>query len=64
MVLCSDFVTSHYSLCGVSIGSARFLKTVRGRHRNGPLVIKVFIKPSADLTLRDHKARLRSMFIS
>ncbi|CAE6379670.1 unnamed protein product [Rhizoctonia solani] len=43
-----------------SVGSARFLKTVRGRHRNGPLVIKVFIKPSADLTLRDHKARLRS----
>ncbi|CAE6470635.1 unnamed protein product [Rhizoctonia solani] len=43
-----------------SVGSARFLKTVRGRHRNGPLVIKVFIKPSADLTLRDHKTRLRS----
>ncbi|KEP55073.1 phosphoinositide 3-kinase regulatory subunit 4 [Rhizoctonia solani 123E] len=43
-----------------SVGSARFLKTVRGRHRNGPLVIKVFIKPSADLTLRDHKARLRN----
>ncbi|ELU36605.1 other/VPS15 protein kinase [Rhizoctonia solani AG-1 IA] len=47
-----------------SVGSARFLKTVRGRHRNGPLVIKVFIKPSADLTLRDHKARLRSMYPS
>ncbi|CCO36045.1 phosphoinositide-3-kinase, regulatory subunit 4,p150 [Rhizoctonia solani AG-1 IB] len=43
-----------------SLGSARFLKTVRGRHRNGPLVIKVFIKPSADLTLRDHKTRLRN----
>ncbi|QRV84883.1 phosphoinositide 3-kinase regulatory subunit 4 [Ceratobasidium sp. AG-Ba] len=43
-----------------SVGSARFLKTVRARHRNGPLVIKVFIKPSSDLTLRDHKTRLRN----
>ncbi|KAG8768849.1 Serine/threonine-protein kinase [Ceratobasidium sp. 428] len=43
-----------------SVGSARFLKTVRARHRNGPLVIKVFIKASADLTLRDHKTRLRN----
>ncbi|KAF8607280.1 ARM repeat-containing protein, partial [Ceratobasidium sp. AG-I] len=43
-----------------SIGSARFLKTARGRHRNGPLLIKVFIKTSADLTLRDHRMRLKS----
>ncbi|CDZ98598.1 arm repeat-containing protein [Phaffia rhodozyma] len=27
-----------------SIGTSRFLKTIKGRHRNGPLLIKIFIK--------------------
>ncbi|GAO49551.1 hypothetical protein G7K_3700-t1 [Saitoella complicata NRRL Y-17804] len=28
-----------------SLSSARFLKTVRARHKSGPVVVKVFIKP-------------------
>lgn len=42
-----------------SIGSARFLKTVKCRHRNGYLVIKVFIKPDPGLSLRTYLRRLK-----
>ncbi|KAG9307924.1 hypothetical protein JVU11DRAFT_12894 [Chiua virens] len=35
-----------------SIGQARFLKTVRCRHRNGPLVVKIFIKHDPSVSLR------------
>ncbi|KAF8128699.1 hypothetical protein EV363DRAFT_1433081 [Boletus edulis] len=35
-----------------SIGQTRFLKTVRCRHRNGPLVIKIFIKHDPAISLR------------
>lgn len=35
-----------------SIGQARFLKTVRCRHRNGPLVIKIFIKHDPSVSLK------------
>ncbi|KAG6380174.1 hypothetical protein JVT61DRAFT_8263 [Boletus reticuloceps] len=35
-----------------SIGQARFLKTVRCRHRNGPLVVKIFIKHDPAISLR------------
>lgn len=34
-----------------SIGQARFLKTVKCRHRNGPLVIKIFIKHDPSISL-------------
>jgi phosphoinositide-3-kinase, regulatory subunit 4 len=47
-----------------SIGSARFLKTVKCRHRNGYLVIKVFIKPDPGLSLRTYLRRLKSESIS
>ncbi|KAF5350674.1 hypothetical protein D9756_008730 [Leucocoprinus leucothites] len=42
-----------------SLGSARFLKTVKCRHRNGFLVVKVFIKPDPGLSLRTHNRRLK-----
>ncbi|KAK7461133.1 Serine/threonine-protein kinase [Stygiomarasmius scandens] len=42
-----------------SLGSSRFLKTVKCRHRNGYLVIKVFIKPDPGLTLRNYLRRIR-----
>ncbi|KAF9045254.1 hypothetical protein BJ165DRAFT_1476337 [Panaeolus papilionaceus] len=42
-----------------SLGSARFLKTVKCKHRNGYLVIKVFIKPDPGLSLRTHNHRLK-----
>ncbi|KAF5325055.1 hypothetical protein D9619_009624 [Psilocybe cf. subviscida] len=42
-----------------SLGSARFLKTVKCRHRNGYLVVKIFIKPDPGVTLRTHHRRLK-----
>lgn len=45
-----------------SLGSARFLKTVRCRHRNGYLVVKIFIKPDPGLSLRRYSKRLKSAY--
>ncbi|KAL0061663.1 Serine/threonine-protein kinase [Marasmius tenuissimus] len=42
-----------------SLGTARFLKTVRCRHKNGLLVVKIFIKPDPGVTLRTHLRRLK-----
>ncbi|KAF9450029.1 ARM repeat-containing protein [Macrolepiota fuliginosa MF-IS2] len=42
-----------------SLGSARFLKTVKCRHRNGFLVVKVFVKPDPGLSLRTYHRRLK-----
>ncbi|KIJ63655.1 hypothetical protein HYDPIDRAFT_175967 [Hydnomerulius pinastri MD-312] len=37
-----------------SIGQARFLKTVKCRHRNGHLVVKIFIKQDPGISLRTY----------
>ncbi|KAI6038614.1 hypothetical protein EDC04DRAFT_2896147 [Pisolithus marmoratus] len=37
-----------------SIGHCRFLKTVKCRHRNGYLVVKIFIKHDPGISLRTH----------
>ncbi|CAL1709651.1 unnamed protein product [Somion occarium] len=42
-----------------SLGSARFLKTVRCRHKNGYLVVKIFIKPDPGLSLRKYHRRFK-----
>lgn len=34
-----------------SIGAARFMKTLRGRHKDGYVVIKLFIKPESGMPL-------------
>lgn len=47
-----------------SLGSARFLKTVKCRHKNGYLVVKVFIKPDPGVSLRNHQRRLKSEFVA
>ncbi|KAF7343436.1 hypothetical protein MVEN_01776300 [Mycena venus] len=43
-----------------SLGSARFLKTVKCRHHNGYMVIKIFIKPDPGLSLRNYHRRLKA----
>ncbi|KAJ6463912.1 hypothetical protein C8R45DRAFT_1220032 [Mycena sanguinolenta] len=42
-----------------SLGSSRFLKTVKCRHSNGYMVIKIFIKPDPGLSLRNYHRRLK-----
>lgn len=35
----------------LSIGAARFMKTLRGRHKDGYVVVKLFIKPESGMSL-------------
>ena len=37
-----------------SLGSARFMKTIKCKHPEGPVVVKIFIKPEANLSLRKY----------
>ncbi|KAK9454329.1 hypothetical protein V1511DRAFT_517621 [Dipodascopsis uninucleata] len=39
-------------------GSARFMKTIRGRHKDGLVIAKIFIKPIANLSLRTFQRQL------
>ncbi|KAK4685355.1 phosphoinositide-3-kinase, regulatory subunit 4, partial [Tremellales sp. Uapishka_1] len=43
-----------------SLSSSRFLKTILARHAYGPLVLKIFIKPDAAMSLRVIQRRLKS----
>jgi phosphoinositide-3-kinase regulatory subunit 4 len=42
-----------------SMGSSRFLKAVRARHRDGALVVKVFIKPDPAISLKQFAKRIK-----
>ncbi|KAH9960599.1 ARM repeat-containing protein [Lactifluus volemus] len=44
---------------GESLGSSRLLKTVRCRHRNGLVVVKIYIKPDLGASLRKYQRRLK-----
>ncbi|WOO86061.1 Phosphoinositide 3-kinase regulatory subunit 4 [Vanrija pseudolonga] len=43
-----------------SLSSSRFMKTIVARHKNGPLVLKIFIKPDTNMTLRVIQRRLKT----
>ncbi|KAG8859720.1 Serine/threonine-protein kinase [Tulasnella sp. 330] len=43
-----------------SLGSGRFLKTVKARHKHGSVVIKIFIKPDPGISLRNYRKRLKT----
>ncbi|KAI8081764.1 uncharacterized protein BX664DRAFT_388695 [Halteromyces radiatus] len=42
-----------------SLGNARFMKTIRGRHKDGLVVVKIFVKPKLGLSLRQHVKQLQ-----
>lgn len=42
-----------------SLGTSRFLKTVRCRHRNGLVVVKIYIKPDLGASLQTYQRRLK-----
>jgi len=42
-----------------SLGTSRFLKTVRCRHRNGLVVVKIYIKPDLGTSLQTYQRRLK-----
>jgi len=45
-----------------SLGYARFLKTVKCRHKRGFLVVKIFVKPDPGISLRTYHRRLKGVY--
>ncbi|OAQ71270.1 VPS15 protein kinase [Pochonia chlamydosporia 170] len=41
-----------------SIGNARFMKTIRGRHEHGVVLVKVLVKPYAEVNLDQYKKKI------
>ncbi|KAK2595944.1 Serine/threonine-protein kinase [Conoideocrella luteorostrata] len=41
-----------------SIGNARFMKSIRGRHEHGVMLVKVLLKPYAEVNLDHYKRKL------
>jgi phosphoinositide-3-kinase, regulatory subunit 4 len=52
-------VPRHLMMLVQSLGSSRLLKTVRCRHRNGLVVVKIYIKPDLGASLRKYQRRLK-----
>ncbi|KAJ3162439.1 Serine/threonine-protein kinase [Geranomyces michiganensis] len=53
----SELSDVHYEK---SLGSGHFMKTIRCKHRDGLVVVKIFIKPDTGISLRDHVNRLKA----
>ncbi|KAM5348422.1 hypothetical protein ACJ41O_008246 [Fusarium nematophilum] len=51
----SELSDVHYEK---SIGNARFMKTIRGRHENGLVLVKVLVKPYAEVKLETYKRQI------
>lgn len=41
-----------------SIGNARFMKSIRGRHENGVVLVKVLVKPYREVKLEEYKKQI------
>jgi phosphoinositide-3-kinase regulatory subunit 4 len=41
-----------------SIGNARFMKSIRGRHEHGVVLVKVLVKPYTDVKLGKEKKKI------
>lgn len=44
-----------------SMGSARFMKSIRARHQDGVVLVKVFVKPFANFGLGKYRKAIVSM---
>jgi hypothetical protein len=52
-------LTTFWLLHQCSLGNARFMKTIRGRHKDGLVVVKILIKPKG-VSLQKYVKRLQS----
>lgn len=43
------------------MGTSRFLKTIRGRHKQGALVVKLFVKADPSVSLKAFHRRIKGM---
>lgn len=41
-----------------TIGSARFMKSIRARHHDGVVLVKVFVKPYTPMSLNEYRQKL------
>jgi phosphoinositide-3-kinase regulatory subunit 4 len=41
-----------------SVGNARFMKSIRARHHDGVVLVKVVVKPYTPLSLNQYKKKL------
>lgn len=41
-----------------TIGSARFMKSIRARHHDGVVLVKVFVKPYTPMSLNDYRQKI------
>ena len=47
-----------------SLGSARFMKSIRARHHDGVLLVKVLVKPYTPMSLDEYKQKIiRTSFV-
>lgn len=44
-----------------SLGSGRFMKSIRARHHGGVVLAKVTVKPSQDTTLQEYRDKILGM---
>jgi hypothetical protein len=51
----------HTNVYACSIGTARFMKTLRGRHKDGYVVIKLFIKPELGINLATQVEKIKGI---
>lgn len=47
-----------------SIGNARFMKSIRGRHENGVVLVKVLVKPYTEVKLDRYKKKIIGQLLS
>ena len=45
-----------------SLGTTRFLKTIRARHKHGALVVKVFVKADPSMSLKAFHRRVKGAY--
>lgn len=46
-----------------SIGNATFMKSVRARHHDGVVLVKVLVKPYTPMSLEGYKREIMGMFL-
>lgn len=47
-----------------TIGSARFMKSIRARHHDGVVLVKVFVKPYTPMLLNEYRQKILREYTS
>lgn len=44
-----------------TLGSSRFMKSVRGKHDDGQVIVKIFVKPSQSIPLDSYRKEIQRL---